>query len=143
MVVDPSQVSSTQAHPSAPTASLTPEQTLLIVLHALTSIPDRRRFERYQAVALMLRGYPYAEISRIIQRSVTTVYAYIRAFRAGGLPALELHRSPGRPGRLTEDQEQQVADVVTHQTPQAVGFPANMNWTSPPLVRDYIKKRLT
>lgn len=122
MVVDPSQVSSTQAYPSATTASLTQEQTLLIVLQALTTIRDRRRFERYQAAALMLRRYPYEEISRIIQRSVTTVYAYIRAFRAGGLPALELRRSPGRPGRLTAEQAQQVADGVTYQTPRTLAF---------------------
>ena len=52
---------------------------------------------------------------------------------------MDLQHSPGRPHRLTAEQEQQVANVVTFNTPQDVGFPANMNWTSP-LVRDYIKQ---
>ena len=138
MVVHPSQVLSTQTQQSSTPASLTNEQMLAIVWETMKHLTDRRRFERYQAVALMLQRVHYAEIGGIIRRSVTTVCKYIQTYRAGGLPALDLQHSPGRPHRLTEEQEQQVASVVTFKTPQDVGFPANMNWTSP-LVRDYIK----
>jgi len=83
----------------------------------------------------MLQRYPVDSMGQIIQRSLTTVYQYLQTYRAGGLPTLDLHHSPGRPHRLTPEQEQQGAQVVTFNTPQAVGFPANMNWTSA-LVRD-------
>ncbi|MCL5064034.1 MAG: hypothetical protein M1600_02985 [Firmicutes bacterium] len=46
---------------------------------------------------MMLQRYPYVEIGRIIQRSVTTVWQYIRPCRAWGLPVLDLRHSHGRP----------------------------------------------
>jgi len=73
MVVHPSQVLSTQAHQSSTPASLTNEQMLAIVWETMKHLTDRRRFERYLAVALMLQRYQYAEIGGIIRRSVTTV----------------------------------------------------------------------
>ena len=51
---------------------------------------DRRLFERYQTVLLVLQGYLYQQVSQIIGRSVTTVANYMKAYRRGGLGALNL-----------------------------------------------------
>ena len=42
-------------------------------------------------------------------RSVTTVSNDMKAYRRDGLGALNLRHSPGRPRRLTPDQERQTA----------------------------------
>ena len=80
MVVHPSTVLSSQAHHRSTTASLTNEQMLAIVWETMKHLTDRRRFERYQAVALMLQRVHYAEIGGIIRRSVTTVCKYIQTY---------------------------------------------------------------
>ena len=110
---------------------------LMMVRQAMKHARDRRLFERYQTVWLVLNGHTYAQVSKTIGRSVTTVFNYMRAYRQGGLGALNLQHSPGRPRYLTAEQQQQVKDVVTNKTPQDVGFPAERNWTAP-LVARYI-----
>ncbi len=60
MVVHPSTVLSSQARHRSTTASLTNEQMLAIVWETMKGLTDRRRFERYLAVALMLQRYRYA-----------------------------------------------------------------------------------
>ena len=114
-------------------------QDLLFIQVTMKSIWNRRLFERYQTVFLVLQGYPYQQVSQIIGRSVTTVANYMKAYRRGGLGALNLRHSPGRPRHLTPDQERQTIDVVTHHVPQEVGFPAEMRGTAP-LVARYIAK---
>ncbi len=116
------------------------KKNLALVQTAMNYAPSQWMFPRYQAVVLVLKGYPYAEVSEIIGRSIATVSHYIQAYRHGGLAALEPRHSPGRTHRLTAEQEQTVAEVVTHQTPQDVGFPAEMNGTAP-LVRRFIRNR--
>ena len=64
---------------------------------------------------------------------------FAKDFLTGGLKALDLRYSPGRPHRLTPEQEQPGAEVVTVTTPEAVRFPTDMHGTAP-LLRDYIQK---
>jgi transposase len=111
-----------------------------LVQVAMRHTPSRWLFQRYQAVALVLQGYPYSAVSQIIGRSLATISHYIQAYRRGGLAALAPRHSSGRPHHLTAEQEHTVAEIVTHQTPQDVDFPAEMNWTAP-LVRRLIKDR--
>lgn len=102
MVVHPSQVLSTQTQQSSTPASLTNEQMLAIVWETMKHLTDRRRFERYLAVALMLQRYHYAEIGGIIRRSVTTVCKYIQTYRAGvGSPAFPRAAPPFNRGART------------------------------------------
>ena len=110
-------------------------RALRMVRQAMKDARNRRLFERYQTVWLVLNGHTYAQVSKIIGRSVTTVFNYMQAYQQGGLGALNLQHSPGRPRYLTPDQEQQVKEVVTNKTPQDVGFPAEMNWTAPLVAR--------
>ena len=111
-----------------------------LVQVAMRHTPSRWLFQRYQAVALVLQGYPYSAVSQIIGRSLATISHYIQAYRRGGLAALAPRHSSGRPHHLTVEQEHTVAEIVTHQTPQDVGLPAAMNGTAP-LVRRFIQDR--
>ena len=125
---------------SLPQSSLPTAVSLAIdeVKEAMRHTRGTRLFERHQAILLVLNGQTLQDISATIQRSVATVRNYISSYIQGGLEALDLRHSPGRPRRLTPDQEQQLLTVVATMTPQDVGFPAEMNWSSP-LVRRYIQ----
>ena len=50
-----------------------------LVQVAMRHTPSRWLFQRYQAVALVLQGYPYSAVSQIIGRSLATISHYIQA----------------------------------------------------------------
>jgi transposase len=106
---------------------------------AMRQTKDKRLFEPYQCVVLHLSGEPRKRIAAILRRCEDTVNTYIQAYEAQGLAGLELGHSPGRPCRLTLEQEQELYRTVTEKRPADVGFPAQMNWTSF-LARDWIER---
>ncbi len=124
--------------PQLPDASRTPEIQAELDKQLRKHHPVRLH-ERYQAVKMMLLGYRYDQIAAVLGRSSPTIVHYVDAFRQGGLAGLVAGVSPGRPTKLTPEQEQQLLDVVIHQHPADVGFPAEMNWTGP-LVRAWIQQ---
>lgn len=107
---------------------------------AMKQTKDLRMYQRYQTILLHLKGLTYDQISAIVDRTPTTIGFYVRAYKTGGLAGLKLGHSPGRPCRLTEDQEQEVHQLIVDHRPADVGFPAEMNWTAP-LIREWIKRQ--
>uniref|UniRef100_UPI00403F59F8 helix-turn-helix domain-containing protein n=1 Tax=Paenibacillus sp. FSL H8-0332 TaxID=2954742 RepID=UPI00403F59F8 len=69
-----------------------------------------------------------------------TLYNFSKAYREEGIQGLQIGHPPGRHRLLTAEQELQVYEVITNQTPEDQGFPAQMNWTSP-LVRKWIEHK--
>lgn len=118
------------------------QELLEEVKSAMKMTKEKRMYERYQCIFLYLSGERRQSIAVILNRSIDTVGNYIRAYNAKGLKGLEMGYSPGRPHRLTEEQEQELYRVITEKTPADVGFPANMNWTSF-LIRDWIKNHFS
>lgn len=110
-------------------------------MHQLTKqkTKDLRIFRRYQAILMYLKGRTYKEIGEVVHCTEQTVCSYVRAYREDGLKGLIPGQSPGRPRGLTEDQEQELYQLIVEQKPVDVGFPAEMNWTSF-LIRDWIEK---
>jgi transposase len=70
-----------------------------------------------------------------------TIGFYIQAYCKDGLMGLELEHSPGRPKRMTADQEKVLYLTIVDKKPADVGFPSNMNWTAI-LVRKWIESCL-
>ena len=106
---------------------------------AMRETQDKRLYERYQCIYLLLSGKSRKNIATIINRGIDTVGGYVQAYCTSGLQGLELKHSPGRPPLLTSEQEQQLYNTIVENTPVDVGFPANMNWTSG-LIRNWIKQ---
>ena len=79
-MINPSDPSSAKADRRRKTPALSDTKILAIVWEPMKPIPDRRLFERCQAVSMMLPGYSYAEIGQIIRRSVTTVWQSVRTY---------------------------------------------------------------
>ncbi|WP_025682277.1 IS630 family transposase [Paenibacillus maysiensis] len=100
---------------------------------------DLRMHERYQTILMLLLGESYERISEVTGRALATLYNYSKAYREQGIQGLQIGRPPGRNRLLTAEQERQVYEVVTIQTPADQGFPAQMNWTSP-LVRKWMEQ---
>ncbi len=100
------------------------------VKDAMHNTKDLRLFKRYQAILMHLKGNTYQEIGDLIGCTVPTVCHYVRDYRNDGLKGLTPGQSPGRPSRLTEEQEQELYQLIVESKPADVGFPAEMNWTS-------------
>jgi putative transposase len=111
-------------------------------MHELTKQKpkDLRMFRRYQAILMYLNGQTYKEIGEVIRCTEQTVCSYVREYRKDGLKGLIPGQSPGRPRLLTEDQEQELYQLIVEYKPVDFDFPAEMNWTSF-LLRDLIEKR--
>ncbi len=105
------------------------QEEILQVETAMKQAKDRRMYERYQAVFLSLKGYKQKEIAMITGRCVETISHYSQSYKKEGLKGLDLNHSPGAPRKLTEDQEQQLVQIVAYKQPVDVGFPAKYNWT--------------
>lgn len=106
---------------------------------AIKSTKDKRMFERYQAILMYLHGVKYDRISIIIGKSTASIGHYVKAYREGGLDGLAMGQSPGRPPFLSQEQEEELRQLLIESRPADVGFPAEMNWTSF-LVRDWIER---
>lgn len=100
---------------------------------------DRRMFERYQAVRLYLLGHSKQQIAHVIGRSERTVSTYLRLYKDGGLVGMQINFSPGRPDRMTKDQQEHLKKTIIECLPHEVGFTAKFNWTLQLMV-EYIKR---
>lgn len=107
---------------------------------ALRTNKTLRMHERYQTILMLLLGESYERIAEVTGRTVSTLYNYSKTYREQGIEGLQIGHPPGRHRLLTPEQEQQVYETVTNQTPADEGFPAKMNWTSP-LIRKWIEQK--
>jgi transposase len=108
------------------------------VKSAMKETKDKRMYERYQCIFLLLSGEPRNRITTILNRGMDTIGFYIQAYCKDGLEGLELEHSPGRPKFMTAEQEIVLYLTIVDKKPADVGFPANMNWTAV-LVRKWIE----
>ncbi|MBE1555658.1 transposase [Filibacter limicola] len=92
---------------------------------------DLRMHERYLTILMLLRGESYENIAEVLGRRISTLYNYSKAYREKGLDGLHRGHPPGRNPMLTPEQEQKLYQTIVNQTPVDVGFPVEMNWTSP------------
>lgn len=96
---------------------------------ALRETSDKRMYERYLAVLHHLEGHTNREIARMIKRTEKTISGYIRSYHEGGIHALALGHSPGKPRRLSDEQEQILAETIATKRPVDVGIEAKYTWT--------------
>ena len=76
------------------------------VLHErMTREPNAKQRDRYRAVLLAMDGLEGDEIAERVGRSPRFVDEWAGRYRRGGVEALVPKRQPGRPPKLTPDQE--------------------------------------
>jgi transposase len=99
------------------------------VEQAMKQTTDKRMYERYLAVRLRLEGQTLEQISKTLHRTRKTIGGYLHKYKGGGLGALAMDHSPGKPSKLTEQQTDQLTKVLTGKRPADVGFEAKYTWT--------------
>lgn len=87
--------------------------------------------QRYDAVILFLEGYLRKEISAILHIPKRTSDHYIHLYQQGGIDALIIKKQPGCKKKLTDEQEKELFNIISTQTPQEAGIGIFANWTAP------------
>jgi len=89
--------------------------------------PKRRLRERALMIILSSKGLCVKQIADILKLSVDTVSDWLSAYEAKGFLGLYDQPIPGRPPRLTKQQEQQIEQWLEH-SPRDEGY-QHSNWT--------------
>jgi len=105
---------------------------------AMKKNKDKRLHIKYLVIINHLHGLQNVEIAMNIGLCAHTVGTYIRKYKEGGLDNLAPIPKPGAPRMLSEEQENQLVQVITTHTPDEVGFPFRKNWNSL-LIKDWVK----
>ena len=95
---------------------------------------------RYDVVLLHLEGHESKEISELLHTPVRTVNTHIAAYKKGGAAAWIIKKQPGAKKKLTDEQEQELYQVISEHTPEEVGIGIFANWTAP-LACEYVKRQ--
>jgi transposase len=108
---------------------MTTQNKIQELTEAMKQTDSTRQYERYLAVRLHLTGRSYSEIADILGRTYPSISTYCKSYEEGGLPALNLGHAPGGPRKLTDEQEQEIAETIVSKKPVDVGFEARHTWT--------------
>ncbi len=100
-----------------------------LVDKSLRETSDKRMYERYLAVLHRLKGHTIKDISKMIKRTEKTTAGYIHRYGRDGIEDLALGHSPGKPRRLTHEQETILADTIATKRPDDEGIEAKYTWT--------------
>lgn len=95
---------------------------------AMKETKDKRMYQRYKVIYLHLKGYSNLYIASLEGFDNHTVGIYVKNYTQNGINGLLIKKSPGAPRLLTKEQEAMLAEVITTQTPDQVGFPNRKNW---------------
>lgn len=89
--------------------------------------PSHAVFLRAQAVHFSSQRLTAEKIAAIVERDRSTVFRWLKAFEARGLPALWPDKSPGRPPTADPDFQAALAKIV-EQNPHDLGY-SFTRWT--------------
>jgi len=89
--------------------------------------PKKRLRERALMVIISSKGYNVKQIADILECSENTVSKWLSAYEENGFLGLYDQPIPGRPPRLSEQQEQQIEQWLEH-SPRDEGY-QHSNWT--------------
>lgn len=96
--------------------------------------------QRVMAVRLVMEGYLGKEVASMVNVCRQTVSHYVSLFNEGGLELL-LHRdfAPGREPFLTEEQQEEIKQLVLTTTPAEMGWDVASAWNTK-LLQSYVEK---
>jgi transposase len=83
---------------------------------------------RITAVKRVLAGESPEVVIKSIGYERTCIYHWLAAYRSGGIEALDIHKSSGRPPVLSGEQMMKIYKTVIDETPEQYKFPFAL-WT--------------
>jgi len=92
---------------------------------------DVRQRERISAVRLIMQGYCIKEIADILSRNRQTISTYVQMFEQSGMEGL-LSRgaSPGKPSRLSQEEQNLLKDTILKETPKSIKLGLESSWNT-------------
>ena len=94
---------------------------------AMKDTKEKRMYQRYKVIYLHLKGNSNLYIANLEDLDNHTVGIYVKNYKQNGIDGLLMKKSPGAPRLLSKEQEAMLAEIVTTQTPDKVGFPNRKN----------------
>jgi transposase len=92
-------------------------------------IKDVALRQRVMAVRLVLEGYLGKDVAAMLNLHRQSVATYVSAFNQGGLEAvLERKFPPGKQPYLTEQQREELKQIIIESTPAAQGMGMYASW---------------
>ncbi|MBD3212669.1 MAG: helix-turn-helix domain-containing protein, partial [Candidatus Lokiarchaeota archaeon] len=82
--------------------------------------------ERYHALFLMREFKNCTTIAELIKKSRKTIQTWVKLFNEEGLEGMVPNTPPGRPSRLSEEQEEQLREDISKH-PRKLGYEFS-NW---------------
>jgi len=96
----------------------------------LQTAKNRVMYRKFLVVHLHMKGYTNLQIAEMIGLNKNTVGIYVNTYDTQGADGLIPKKSPGRPNKLTVEQEKKLYTTISENTPDDVGFSGMMNWTA-------------
>lgn len=115
------------------------QEELNLIKEAMESEKTTRVFRRYQALYLFLSGYKGKEVAKIVGLTLNAVSLIHNLYKKEGLKGIPDKPIPGRPRRLTSEQEAALKSIILNKVPVEVGFPSDFNWTAD-IIRKYVMR---
>jgi transposase len=97
-----------------------------------------REHRRRLGVKKVLEGWPCSVVAGVLDVSVRAVQQWVKAYHDGGPDALTRKAMPGRPAKLTPQQERMVLGWFAH-SPTEFGFATEL-WTAPRVAKLIVQK---
>jgi len=82
--------------------------------------------ERYHALFLMLEFKNCSIVAELMKKSRKTIQTWVKLFNEEGLEGMVSNTPPGRPSRLSEEQEEQLREDISKH-PRELGYEFS-NW---------------
>ena len=106
-----------------------PQEAIDELMELIKHTSSIKQKNRYDAVILYLKDYSRNEIAEILHTPKRTVSYHIHTYFTKGIDALLIKKQPGAKKKLTDEQEQEVYDIVATKTPSEAGIGIFANWT--------------
>jgi transposase len=108
------------------------------IKEAMKQNKDKRMHIKFLVIINHLYGLQNVEIALNMGLCAHTIGTYIRKYKEGGLDNLHPAPKSGAPHMLSEEQQKQLVQIVTTQTPDEVGFSFRKNWNAI-LIKEWVK----
>jgi len=84
---------------------------------------DQKLKTRYKAILLLDQlNNNAAEVGRRLGKSRTTIGLWVQQYNQTGLKGLEYKKQPGRPPRLTRNQQEELKQIILRKLPTDIGW---------------------
>jgi transposase len=99
-----------------------PLEQVAALHQAFKTAKKGREKVRYQALWLLTQGYTRAQVCKVQDLGSRTLAEWVLRYNKYGLESLRMKPQPGNYRQLTNEQKQQIKNLITHSSPEQLGL---------------------